>query len=156
MLDIPCTAVIVPLGDHVTATARRYDPNQFGLPGGKVDPEDGPLEGHVNDPDYFSRNEATIRRGAARELREETGLVVSPSDLQFVWAGICRDELDGKSPTAMTWCFCVEHPTDQHPQAPAGEPEAKHVSAEELYRGPFASYNREALAAFHRHIGSVG
>ncbi len=53
------------------------------FPGGKVELKDWPMPDHSLDesPDYFGAVEDAYRRCAARELQEETGLVVPASSL---------------------------------------------------------------------------
>lgn len=62
----------------VLAVSRPYDPDDLGLPGGSVDPDDG---------DLSRDREATLRQAAARELWEECALRVDASSLVAVFEG---------------------------------------------------------------------
>lgn len=68
--DIKVSAQVVLINDEglVLGVSRKHDHNDFGLPGGKMDSEDG------NDP----------MQTAIRECKEETGLDVT--DLKLVFA----------------------------------------------------------------------
>lgn len=65
----------------VLAVCRKTNHNLIGLPGGKVDPEDLIMS-------RGSRDWA-LRIGLAREVREETGLVIMPHDLDIAYEGMC-------------------------------------------------------------------
>lgn len=107
---------------RVLAVSRRDDPNAFGLPGGKVDAGEEPLD------------------AAVRELREETGLDVTLSkrDLNEVLEIVCRGEIDYQS-TA----YALDY--DPAMGTPATQPDegvVAWVRPGVLLQGPFRDYNR--------------
>ena len=96
----------------VLAVSRKDDPTAFGLPGGKVDPGETPAQ------------------AAARELREETGLVASNLRPVFV-----RGEGDGY--TTHTFACEVEGEINTSESGAV-----RWVRPEVLFAGPFGEYNR--------------
>ena len=64
---------------RILTISRKEDPNQFGLIGGKVDPEDGDLE-----KDFAG----TTLRACIREAREEAGVVLDPRALYEVYRAL--------------------------------------------------------------------
>jgi len=133
-----CVAVVLHNHDgKVATTARRHDPNSWGLPGGKVDPEDGDL---IFDLDN------TLRRAAVRELAEETGVVYQPEELTLVYAGVCTDESGGGNPDSITFTFEGPDRTFEPTlKAPEGEPEARWNDWSVLLgSGAFGAYNLRA------------
>lgn len=94
------------------AVARRNDPNDWGLPGGKVDDTD-----------------KTEADAAIRECFEETGLTIS--NLKEIYRGDCGGD------EAVTFsCDWEGEPSTQ-----PGEPECKWVTKETLMKGCFGKYN---------------
>lgn len=144
----PGTSLLVERSDgKILMVARRHDHSQFGLPGGKVDPEDGPLEGSIQNPtEYWERNWKTITQGAIRELREETGFGLCPSDLSMFWFGICENQAapEGTPRFWPTWTFTATLPGNLEPKPMQGEPPAKWGSWDEVCRQgqPFHAFNR--------------
>ena len=67
------TRVVVTVGDEILVLKGWYGSNKWMLPGGGMHKGEGRTE------------------GAARELREETGIVVHPSRLTYVASGTVRD-----------------------------------------------------------------
>ncbi len=61
---------------HVVCVSRRNSTTQWGLPGGKVDPDE------------------SVINAVQREVREEIGLSVSRTRLVPIYAGICRGDVD--------------------------------------------------------------
>lgn len=99
----------------VLAVSRKDDPNDFGLPGGKVEPGESP--------------QGALRR----ELCEETGLIATSikpvydrTDTIFDNGKICR-------------CYLVEQTFGEIKTEEKGV--VKWVSYSELLRGTFGSYN---------------
>lgn len=95
--------------------ARRKDPNDFGLPGGKVDANE------------------TEEEAAIRECFEETGVKIS--NLKEV-----NRRNVGPDEACTFTCDWENDPATQ-----PGEPECKWVTAETLTKGVFGEYNSNLL-----------
>jgi 8-oxo-dGTP pyrophosphatase MutT (NUDIX family) len=102
---------------EVLAVSRKDAPDQFGLPGGKIEP-----------------GGETPEQAAARELQEETGLTAKSLHQVFV-----RTDGDG----FVTHTFACE-PEGQIDTDEAGV--VRWVHPEVLFNGPFGDYNRELWA----------
>ena len=102
--------------------ARRDDHNAFGLPGGKVDPGESPIE------------------AAVRELKEETGIVTTDDCLTEIYKRPC----DGETPYEST-TYRVSYWTGEPEQGDAGP--VKWVTRERLEAGPFGKYNEGLFKA---------
>lgn len=99
-------------GDTVLSVSRRTDHNAFGLPGGKVDDTDGPM-------DNASRM-LTLKRAAVREFREETGVTLTTDDIELRFDypevdgyhcfyfeaphGLCRNATSQPNEGIVAWC----------------------------------------------------
>lgn len=118
---------------RVLAVSRRNDPTAFGLPGGKVDPEDGPT-----DPESLL---STLKRAVAREVWEEVGVRIDPDEF---WLEFHLPDASG------FWNFCFEASAEAFDGASTqdGEGVTRWVDWEALERGPFGSYN-QALRAHY-------
>lgn len=146
----PCTAVVVRRHSDgkVLVTSRRYDHAQIGLPGGKVDPEDGPL---VGDPwrgmdSFWTHNSQTLLAGARREVLEETGVDLRSYCPILIWSGLCENATapEGLPRYYPTWAFEVTYYDDVDPVSPPGEPPCRWATWEEICADsqPFKTYNR--------------
>ena len=123
-----------PTTSEVLAVSRKDDHTSFGLPGGKVDPEDGPL-----DPENLH---TTLARAVVREIREEIGVQLRLDEVHLTFA-----EVD---PTGfLTYCFTANN-TLSSASTQEGEGVVRWVSWETLVAGPFGSYNTSIRAHLRR------
>ena len=112
---------------QILGVSRKHDPTAFGLPGGKVDPGETPLE------------------AAIRECREETGIDVW--GLEEAFRRLCEGETDYNATT-----FYAQYDPQQqisprlvNDKGEAETGKVKWVTWIELLRGPFGHYNRMLL-----------
>lgn len=124
--------VLIQNGPLVFAVSRKDDPNDWGLPGGKVEPWETPAV------------------GASRELYEETGVLVPPPDLVEVFRG----------PARTTGRECITYRAPDWAAGAASLGYSKEDGAavgwvfwEDLERGSFGEYNR-ALRLQVKHAGA--
>ena len=106
-----CVLVFHPDGERVLAVSRKTDPNDFGMPGGKVDSGETPEE------------------AAVRETKEETGLDVVDLELVF-------DRIDANDYITYTFIANVVGNIDTDESGVV-----KWARPEELMRGSFSEYN---------------
>jgi 8-oxo-dGTP pyrophosphatase MutT (NUDIX family) len=116
-----CVYIECPITKMILAVARKDNPNEFGLPGGKV--EDGEME----------------EWAAARELREETGIIYRPSMLMEIF----------RREGGVTFKAALVH-VDRFDKPGVNEPPCRWVSPERLIAGPFGEYNYKLLKAIGR------
>lgn len=82
----------------ILTASRRGEPNNIGIPGGKVDPGE------------------TVLEAAVREVLEETGIQVRPDEMYQVYIRPCRGDVDYEMTTFL--CFAE----DIAPRADFDEP----------------------------------
>lgn len=144
-LAVPISVCVVAcLHDALAVSARRHNPSSWGLPGGKVEARDAVHEGEL-----VSNLDLVLRRAAARELWEETGLIVDVDQLILVYAGVCRDQSGGGLPDTITCAFrALSWRGELH--ARPGEPPAKWGSWDLILdkSGAFYDYNSELYNAW--------
>ena len=114
----------------VLGISRKHDDTQWGLPGGKVDPEDG-----------YPRFIDNLKKAASRELFEETGIKVPPGDLVYLYSGICENTKEGGE-SFWTVTFSAIGWRNVFPKQQPDEPKPAWVSWKDLLTGPFGTYNR--------------
>lgn len=98
-------------GIMILGVARRDNPNEWGMPGGKRNPEETEIE------------------AAIRECREETGLIIS--NLKEI-----NRRMVGPKEAVAFLCDWSGIPTNQE-----GEPECHWLQPEDLMRGIFGEFN---------------
>ena len=102
--------------------SRKDDPNAWGLPGGKIDPED--------DGDPVT--------AVLRELKEETGLIGTREYLKYVYQGTSAGDVGYHVITFVLYDYTGEINTME-----AGR--VGWVTVQQLLDGPFGEYNRQAF-----------
>lgn len=132
-----------PRSSRILGVSRRDDPNDFGLPGGKLDP---------HERDAFEFLSAGIR-----ELEEETGIAVGPEDLELCFAAPEREDV---ADSFVTHTFRVLASSKYYVEVK--DPEASEFKTEEtgrvafvdkdsLLAGCFGDYNRRLFT----HLGML-
>lgn len=120
---IICACAIVFRDGKMLATTRRNTTDQWGLPGGKLDPGETPVE------------------AVCRETMEETGcrIVIDYTITPFV-----REDKGPKDHKVYrTYCYLAT--TNDHPTQIDPEISADFRPVGDLLSGPFADYNQSAL-----------
>lgn len=118
----------------ILGVSRRNNKTKFGLPGGKLEPGETPLQ------------------AACREAFEETGVKVD--DAVFIYR---RDELpespDGEA--FHTYCFFATNWSGEPHNSEEGE--VKWLTAADLTgdAGAFAEYNTKTLQVLKEKVGSI-
>lgn len=116
-------------GDKYLAVARRGTTDQWGLPGGKVEPGED------------------LKKAAIRELYEETGHFLIPNGgniLTEVFSEVCGPGKDGKIFHCTTF-YVVPGRRPCGMKGDAGP--VDWVTQEELENGPFGEYNKALFKA---------
>lgn len=111
------------------ATSRRNAPDLWGLPGGKIDPDELPIN------------------AAVRELKEETDIHINKKDLTLVYEGLCGPGKDGRTFYVYTYEFTGDNDNVQFKAIEPGI-DVQWVTKEQLNNGPFGSYNQQAIQAY--------
>lgn len=124
---------------RVLAVSRKDDHTQFGVPGGKVDPEDGSLAM----PEFVG----TVKRAVARELGEEAGVRLPAEGFRIVHQGVCPGGKDGIAYWQVTLTYDFDD--DWVAETQPGEGVVAWVPWETLEGGPFGTYNRKLRAALY-------
>jgi len=109
---------------RILAVARRGTKDQWGLPGGKIDSDEG----------------SDI--AAARELQEETGLEVDPKDLTLLY-----ENLDGHGYVCITYLAKADDIKKSGLLLSGDAGPARWITEEELMQGPFRQYNAAVVRA---------
>ena len=127
---IPDSVAVLIMRDDfkILACSRKDDPDEFGLPGGKVDVYDG-----------------TFNSAASRELTEETGVVISDKDFMSWHSGICKGSTNYMNHTFLVVNSFREDELDIEPRQIKGEGRVAWIPPLLLLHGPFADYNRIIL-----------
>lgn len=115
--------ILLRKGDLFLAVSRKDNPEAFGLPGGKVDPGETPMQ------------------AAIRELKEETGM--DCHNVQFLYEGACP----GGTQDYWVTCFTADSSSQICTQE-AGV--VKWVTKATLLSGPFGAFNQQALLLLDR------
>lgn len=111
--------VLIVRDGKVLAVPRPNNPDWFCLPGGNIEPNE------------------TVKGAACRELREETGLFVFPSQVQFLYHGGSDDEeYETATFVLRDHYVLIQQPTEGDCGAP------KWVDWSVLETGPFGEYNK--------------
>lgn len=119
-----CVLVFSEDDTKILAVSRKDDPNAFGIPGGKVDPDESFLD------------------AAVRETLEETGYEVNINPFS------ARNPFtveDGHGYIVHTFIATIKNKTRQEiSEEETGR--VAYVSREELFKGPFSTYNYKLCA----------
>jgi 8-oxo-dGTP pyrophosphatase MutT (NUDIX family) len=126
-----CLLVLHPNGS-VLATSRRNQPSLWGLPGGKVDPGETPLQAII------------------RESYEETSLTIDSTQLTLCFSSNCGPGADGKIFTTHTYLF-TGNTANLHPIAREPGIDVSWQPINSLLTGPFSAYNTTLFSSLNIH-----
>lgn len=118
----------------ILAVSRRYDKTKFGLPGGKLEPNE------------------TTEQAAIRETLEETGVQVTKCELIFRRDEM-RDRPEGED--FHTYCYYATEWTGEPHDSEEGV--VRWLTEQQLTSdlGPFADYNMKTLAVFKTKFPNI-
>jgi 8-oxo-dGTP pyrophosphatase MutT (NUDIX family) len=125
--------VLVNEQNQILGVSRKYDHNDYGFAGGKIDEEDF-LPSISNDENINLM--AALMKGAIRETKEETGLDIF--DLEVIYAS----HWNGK----MQWTFLAKWSGEIYTEEPHV---VKWIDTKTLMQGSFKEYNLEVLASLN-------
>lgn len=120
-----CVLVFSEDGTKILAVSRKDDPNAFGIPGGKVDPNESFLD------------------AAIRETLEETGYEVNVTEHSANNPFIIED---GYGYIVHTFIATINKNKKRLEIAEEETGRVAYVTREDLFNGPFSTYNRHLCA----------
>jgi 8-oxo-dGTP pyrophosphatase MutT (NUDIX family) len=130
------SVVLINEEGKILGVSRKYDHNDFGLVGGKVDLEDF-IQPNVSN-DYESMNVmAALIKAAIRETKEETGLDIF--DLEIIYAANWGN--------FMQWTFLAKWKGEIYTEEPHA---VKWIDAQTLVQGSFKDFNLEVLTSLNQ------
>lgn len=121
-MKVAACVFVVNEDGKILGVSRKDDPNKWGLPGGKSEPNESPED------------------TAVREAKEETGLDVYDLELIFIRDVPGLDDY-------RTYTFSAQYKKEQKIGSTSEEEtgRVRWLTEEELLAGPFAAYNRRLL-----------
>lgn len=130
MRSAACVLILDEERTHVLAISRYKNTQDWGLPGGHVEPEDG----------------GDLHSAAVRELKEETGIVVAPINLYPIYTARAR--------TCLCTTFTIHGPPIHWPKNLRSRPFEGYVRWQplEVLTSPHATFRLYTKRLF-RHIG---
>ena len=116
---------------HVVAVSRGVGVDDWNLPGGKLEPGE------------------TIVQGALRELREETGLILSKFDIEITnpFVAVCKAEDKDDTDFVALYYFSQKLVVDTD-LSPSKEGDVKLVDPKGVLQGRFREYNKMLIKHF--------
>jgi len=136
-IELAACVLLVPDTDypeHVFAASRRDNHNAWGIPGGKQDPHETNLD------------------CAVREIYEETGFSLRPSELVPIYTGICYGK-DGRNFWVTTYLYTDELVIGQlMPEDGILVALKPLISLTATGLSPFASYNLSVISAYRNYL----
>ena len=138
------TSVLIMRDDYkVLACSRKDDPEEFGMPGGKVDVLNNLV---VRDGAVKFSKDRSLSAAASRELYEKTNVDIFHEFLQFFHTGICKGSTNYMNHTFLINNSFREHSAAEiRPCQVEGEGRVAWIPPLLLLHGPFAGYNRIIL-----------
>ena len=128
-----CVLIFSEDGTKILAVSRKDDPNAFGIPGGKVDP-----------------NESFLH-AAVRETLEETGYEAVVSDFAAINPFIVED---GYGYIVHTFIATIKN-KNRLETAEEETGRVAYVTRKELFKGPFSTYNQKLCAWYDDLPGKI-